>query len=144
MMELIKILGKKSIVEYLEDLSARIEHNKKEIIISREELEENKRKGKQFIERCNSWRKSYEALPWYVRLFKFIPCFRKRIEIWSYEYMSFDELDFLNRGMGIDEIENIYHRKILENDKYILGIRRRIEMHEAEMKKCIIEKEEIH
>lgn len=144
MMELIKILGEKSIVEYFEDLSTRLEHNKKEIVVCREELEENKRKGKQFIERCNSWRKSYEALPWYVRLFKFIPCFRKRIENWSYEYMSFDELDFLNRGMGIDEIEDIYRRKIRENDKYILDIRRRIEMHEEEMKKCISEKEEMH
>ena len=144
MMELIRILGKKSIMEYLEDLSTRIEHYEKEMHICREEMEENKRKGKQFIERCNSWRRSYEALPWYVRLFKFISCFRKRIENWSYEYMSFDELDFLNRGMEIDEIEDIYRRKIQENDKYILGIRRRIETHEKEMKKCIIEKEEMH
>lgn len=144
MMELIKILGKKSIVEYLEDLSTRIEHNKKNIIICSEEIEENKQKGKKFIERRNSWRKSYEELPWYIRLFKFIPCLRKRIEAWSYEYMSFDELDFLNRGMGIDEIEDIYHRKIQENDECIQSIWRKIEMREKEMKKCINEKEEMH
>ena len=144
MMELVKILGQKGIAEYLEDLSTQIEHNEKEINICREEMEGNKQKGKQLIERCNSWRKSYEELPWYIRLFKFITCFRRKIEAWSYEYMSFDELNFLNRGIRIDEIENTYHRKIQKNDECIQGIRRRIEMYEKEMKKCIDEKEEVH
>lgn len=66
MTEVVKILGKKSIAEYLEDLSSRIEHVKKKKCLFREEEEENKQKGKQFIERCNEWRKSYEQLPWYI------------------------------------------------------------------------------
>lgn len=143
-MEVVSILGKKSIVEYLEDLSNQIERNEKEICLLQEKEEKNKQKGQQLIERCTSWRNSYEDLPWYIRLFKFIPYFKKKIEAWSYEYMSFDELDFLKRGMTIDEIEDIYHEKIQKNDECIQNIRQGIEMHKEEMKKYEKAKKEMH
>lgn len=143
MLDLSKTYGTTNISEYLRELSSRIEHDQMEIGLLQEQEGRSKEKGQQLIERCNSWRRSYEQLPAYIRLFKFIPFFRKRIEAWSFEYTSYDELDFLNRGMEIDEIEEIYHRKIQENDACIQNIRCRIEKQKEEMNKRMIEKEKI-
>lgn len=144
MTEIKSFLGNKTTAEYFDDLASRINHIKEETYLLKAKAEENIQKGKKFIGRCNEWRKSYDKLPWYIRLLKFIPYFRKRIEAWSYEYMDFDELDFLVRGMKIDEIEAIYHRKIQENDQCIQNIWREIEIKKVELEKYINEDEEMH
>ena len=65
------------------------------------------------------WRQSYTALPWYVKTLQFLPFFKKKLKAWSYDNMAYDELNFLQRGMTIDEIEEKYYNFIAENDTTI-------------------------
>lgn len=69
-----------------------------------------------FLNRMQEWRKGYEQLPWYVRLFKKFSFFRRRIQMWSFSFINEAELSFLRRDMSIDEIEKIYMQKICDND----------------------------
>ena len=60
--------------------------------------------------------KSYQQLPWYVRLLKKLFCFKSRIQRWSFSFVNEAELLFLRRDMSIDEIEKVYMQKICDND----------------------------
>lgn len=74
---------------------------------------------KRLQERCEEWRQSYNHLPWYIRLFRIIPVFHNRILTWSYTFMKSEEvspIEFLKRGMSINQIEEAYRHQIDMND----------------------------
>lgn len=117
LMENIKnILGKDSYASYVHRLKECIqtkECDKQNIL---DKITKVKTASKQYLDRCVAWRNSYDNLPWYVKLLKFLPSFRNRILMWSFSFMTDDELVFLKRDMKIDEIEQKYREKINEND----------------------------
>ena len=88
------------------------EKEKRNILVS---IEDIKNKNEQYLTRYCELRDSYEKLPWYVRLLKFLSPFRNKILVWSFSTIKDKELKFLKRGMGIEEIENIYHEMISKN-----------------------------
>lgn len=92
--------------------------------------------GEKLIRRNKEWRILYDKLPWYVRLLKIIPYFKKKIIAWSYQNMNYDELDFLDRGMDIDEIENRYYIKIKENDANLREVINKLLLLKAEKEEC--------
>lgn len=109
-------IGSYTTGEYLLNLNDKIEEKEKHIQEKADKEHEYKSIGNKLKERNNEWRGLYNKLPWYVRIFKFVPAFKRKITVWSYNNMKYDELDFLERGMEIDEIEQIYLLKIKEND----------------------------
>lgn len=100
----------------------------------KDRIEEN---SKKMLERCKEWRNLYNDLPWYVRFLKFIPSFNKKIRAWSYQNMNHNELEFLNREMTIDEIEEVYYQKIKENDMSFEEMRKVVDLLEKDKQKCI-------
>lgn len=125
-----KIIGKQSCSHYINKLKVEVKDREKQINEINGIILEYKKKGKHMIVRRNEWRKSYNSLPWYVRLLKFI--FKKKIEKWSYENMQYEELNFLKRGMRIDEIEKRYHQQIEANDESIKSIQNKLKSVKAE------------
>lgn len=87
-------------------------------------ISETKNLSKQYNARREEWRKGYRILPWYVRLLKFIPCFKNRIDSWSYSFILDDELEYLKRSMSIDQVESIYFSKIDEDDFKIINYKK--------------------
>lgn len=114
-----QILGEKTYNEYVHELEEKIANLEEQIAYHVEQNYRLKQNGEQLINRCVEWRASYNALPWIVRFLQFIPYFKKKIKNWSYQNVTYDELEFLERGMDIEEIENIYHQLITENDEGI-------------------------
>lgn len=141
--ELLKIeQNRKECIECLEKVRAQIDnHTTGEYIsqlqnkilcvneqIRKLEKEENiyRHDGERLNNRNKEWRSLYNKLPWYVRLLKFIPYFKKKIVAWSCQNVNYDEIEYLYRGMDIDEIENIYYIKIRENDEKLKKIKNEI------------------
>ena len=127
-----EILGDQSCSEYIFWLHNQVENNNCRILECKKKEKEIERQGANLIKRCTEWRESYNELPWYVRLFKFVPAFKQKITIWTYKNMQYDELEFLSRDMNIDEIEEKYLQKIKENDRELVTVKNEISSLEAE------------
>ena len=112
-----KILGEDSYGTYVSKLQTDKQEKEKEKKNIQQNIEDIKNKNQRYLGRCNEWRDSYNKLSWYVRLIKFLPYFRNKISAWSFSFIDNEELRFLRRDMKMEEIENIYHRMITENDK---------------------------
>lgn len=116
MEEVKSIIGDETCLEYILNLERKVENVEQELnrfVIQKEQV---RQKGKELRNRQKEWRQSYDMLPWYVRLFQFLPCFKRKIIAWSFDFMVYEELNFLNRSMSIDEIEEKYYQCIQEND----------------------------
>lgn len=114
--EVKSIIGDETCLEYILNLERKVENVEQELnrlVIQKEQV---RQKGKELRNRQKEWRQSYDMLPWYVRLFQFLPCFKRKIIAWSFDFMVYEELNFLNRSMSIDEIEEKYYQCIQEND----------------------------
>lgn len=117
-----QILGDRTSGEYLQQLDLKIrniEAELQELYLKKKEIEAS---GKQFIDRRNEWRSLYNELPWYMRVLRFIPCFKRRLFQWSYDNMKYEELEFMTRGMTVFEIEDAYNNKILLNDQIYIKV----------------------
>lgn len=68
-----------------------------------------------------------------------MPCFRNKILAWSFSFIKDEELGFLKRDMKIEEIENIYHRMIADNDNVIVSLTDHVKVTEKEIN-YIVEK----
>lgn len=110
------IFGKLSAKEYINNLNQKLKKLDGEIEKLKNKEKEIKTESERLIERRKGWRQLYDLLPWYVRLFKFLPCFKRKIFEWSFDNIKDDELNFLKRGMGIDEIEDKYYKLVEQND----------------------------
>lgn len=110
------ILGQLSAKEYINNLNQKLEKLDEEIEKVENKERQIKADSERLIERRKEWRKLYNLLPWYVRLFKFLPCFRRKIFEWSFENIKEDELNLLKRGMDIGEIEDKYYKLVEQND----------------------------
>lgn len=127
------ILGEDSYETYVNRLQTykhEKENQKKEI---QKEIGYIKNQNQKYLDRCSEWRNSYKKISWYVRLFKFLPNFRNKIYVWSFSFIEDEELGFLRRDMKIQEIENIYHRMIAENDNEIVKLTNRRNIIEKEI-----------
>lgn len=143
--EIVKVhTGNQTIGAYITWLKNKISDINIQIQLLREKEKLYQDYGKRFINRSREWRILYDGLPWYVRWLKFIPYFKKKIISWSYQNMNYDELDFLERGMEIDEIENRYYTKIIENDEKIRSLKNKIIQIEKEEEKYNEEEKEIY
>ena len=114
--QLKNILGQLSAKEYINNLNQKLEKLNKEIEKLENKEKEIKTDSERLIERRKEWRKLYNLLPWYVRLFKVLPCFKRKIFEWSFDNIKDEELNFLKRGMTIDEIEDKYYKLVEQND----------------------------
>ncbi len=83
------------------------------------QLEERK---EEYTERFNLWNEAYYKLPWFVRVLKFLPIFRRRISNFIFGFMEDSELAFLDRSMSFDEIIDNYKKQIESMDKEIPNI----------------------
>ena len=110
------ILGQLSAKEYINNLNQKLEKLDEEIEKVENKERQIKADSERLIERRKEWRQLYNLLPWYVRLFKFLPCFRRKIFEWSFENIKEDELNLLKRGMDIGEIEDKYYKLVEQND----------------------------
>lgn len=110
------IFGKLSAKEYINNLNQKLKKLDGEIEKLKNKEKEIKTESERLIKRRKGWRQLYDLLPWYVRLFKFLPCFKRKIFEWSFDNIKDDELNFLKRGMGIDEIEDKYYKLVEQND----------------------------
>lgn len=110
------IFGELSAKEYIDDLKQKLKKIDEELGKLKNKEKEIKADSERLIERRKKWRQLYNLLPWYVRLFKFLPCFKRKIYEWSFDNIKNDELNFLKRGMSIDEIEEQYYKLVEQND----------------------------
>lgn len=110
------ILGQLSAKEYINNLNQKLEKSDEEIEKIENKERERKADSERLIERRKEWRQLYNLLPWYVKLFKFLPCFKRKMFEWSFDNIKEDELNFLKRGMGIVEIEDKYYKLVEQND----------------------------
>ena len=110
------IFGELSAKEYIDDLKQKLKKIDEELGKLKNKEKEIKADSERLIERRKKWRQLYNLLPWYVRLFKFLPCFKRKIYEWSLDNIKNDELNFLKRGMSIDEIEEQYYKLVEQND----------------------------
>lgn len=110
------IIGNASCLEYISNLEERLEEVGNELHELMELKERIKQRGDKLINRKKEWRSSYDSLPWYVRMLKFLPYFKRKITAWIADFIGYEELEFLNRFMNIDEIEEKYYQCIEEND----------------------------
>lgn len=133
-MEEIKgIIGKNSYETYICQLESAIQNLEKKKDRILEDLDDA-RKGKDLcLDRCIEWRNSYSKLPWYIRLLKFLPCFRNKISIWKLSFIKEEELHYLKSDMKIEEIESIYHQMIIENENKIVKLKDGIKVIDIEM-----------
>lgn len=113
------IIGNENCFNYLNRIKQEIEKNDQEINVLLTKIMQQKTHGNILKNRRIQWRQSYTALPWYVKTLQFLPFFKKKLKAWSYDNMAYDELNFLQRGMTIDEIEEKYYNFIAENDTTI-------------------------
>lgn len=113
------IIGNENCFNYLNRIKQEIEKNDQEINVLLTKIMQQKTHGNILKNRRIQWRQSYTALPWYVKTLQFLPFFKKKLKAWSYDNMTYDELNFLQRGMTIDEIEEKYYNFIAENDTTI-------------------------
>lgn len=117
-----KIIGQDSYGKYENDLMELINRLEEERQTITHRIQETKEFNQKYVRRCTEWRTSYDSLPWYVRLFRFLPVFKNRLTAWSFSFMQDDEISFLKRDMKIDEIERIYQKKIINNDEIIMQL----------------------
>lgn len=110
-------IGNNTTGEYISRLKEQIFDLSQKIEVQEDKIDACKLNGEKLKSRSKEWRELYNKLPWYVRLLKFIPYFKKRIISWSHQNMNYEELNFLNRGMDIVEIESRYNQRISENDQ---------------------------
>lgn len=87
---------------------------------TKEEQFDDKRKN--FKARYRKWNEEYHRLPWYIRLFKFFPMFKRRISNFIFGYMLDSELTYLHRSMDFDSIIREYKNQICILDKEIFDI----------------------
>lgn len=114
--EVKNIIGAETCSEYISNLERKVQDVEQEINRLALQKEQAKQRGEELKNRQKEWRQSYDSLPWYIRLFKFLPCFKKKITAWSFDFMAYEELSFLNRSMSIEEIEEKYYQCIEDND----------------------------
>lgn len=138
------IVGGYTTGEYILRLKAKILNFNEQIRQLEDERNAYKLDGERLLRRSKEWRISYAKLSWYVRALKFIPYFKKKIIAWSYQNMNQDELDFLDRGMDIDEIENRYYRKIEENDARFKRVEKELLLRKGEKRNYTEQNERIH
>lgn len=81
-----------------------------EALHSKEQRLKQKRNG--YFERFKLWNSQYYSLPWYVRLFKFLRIFKRRISNFIFSFMEEEELSFLNRSMSFDLLIDSYKKQI--------------------------------
>ncbi len=112
MKEMQDILGNKNYISYCDELKDDFLSLQQDLESVKSEIVSLRQSAHRYAQRYNEWRNSYNSLPRYVRLFKFLPAFKSRISSWSYSFIHDDELAFLNRNMRIDEIESVYREKI--------------------------------
>lgn len=138
-----QILGEKTYNEYVHELDDKIASLEEEIVYYVAETYRLKQNGEHLINRCAEWRTSYNGLPWIVRVLQFIPYFKKKVRNWSYQNVTYDELEFLKRGMNIEEIETIYHQLMSENDDEIKSANNKIHCLKNVKEDIIRKKQEI-
>lgn len=116
------IIGAETCLEYMLGLERKIENVEQECGRLALQKEQVRQRGEDLKNRKKEWRQSYDSLPWYIRLLKFCPWFNKKIRAWSFDFITYEELNFLNRSMSIEEIEEKYYQCIEENDVDYLKI----------------------
>lgn len=121
------ILGNESYAQYLSDLLAQIDSAEGKISANREVIENAKKQNGLFLDRKKEWQDSYDKLPWWIRLLKFLPFAKKRILNWSFSFVQEWELEFLKRNMSITQIQEKYMSMIEANDMIISRKRKEIE-----------------
>lgn len=131
------LIGNQSCNQYINGLKKEVANRENLINDLNKKVTEHEKSGRNLKQRCNEWRRTYNSLPWYVRFLKFFKVFKKKIERWSYDNMQYDELDFLERGMDIDEIEDRYHKRIKSSDEALKRIRKKVNNIKAEKEKYI-------
>lgn len=122
--EVSKYLGGKKYKEYRKDIEAEIKEVNVQISSNEQKLLETKEEIRLLIDRKIEWRDLYNQLPWYMRMLKFLPCIKKRLEDWSYENVQNEELAFLKRGMNISQIQEAYKKQIDAKDDAIQALER--------------------
>ncbi|MCQ4636103.1 DEAD/DEAH box helicase [Anaerovorax odorimutans] len=113
------ILDGISYKDYIDKLVVQLTSYKEEEYRIKQEISDIKIRTKEFLDRRLKWRESYQLLPWYIRLFKFLPPFKRKLLSWSYAFMNDDELEFLKRDMTIEEVEAAYLKKVDDNDEQL-------------------------
>ena len=103
--------------KYILELENKIAYLSKKIQRLEDTINKKKEERERLIERSKEWRVLYNRLPWYVKLLKFIPYFKKKIRVWVWQNMNITEHAFLDREMGINEIEESYEIENQKNDK---------------------------
>lgn len=126
--------GGKTISEYLCVLSNRINEKKIEIDdIERKILEHNK-KIENIQNRITEWINGYKKLTWYIRLFSFVPVYKKHIINWGMKFKNDFELLNFSPINDPKSIIKIYQEDIERIDKELYLDRCRL----AEIKQEII------
>lgn len=81
-----------------------------------------------YVERCRvrmlEWRRKYQSIPLFIRLFSFFPWLRQRILTQLRAFKNPGETEFLSRDMKIEEIEDTYSQIIDESNKRINELNR--------------------
>lgn len=129
-------IGNDTIKYYKDTLNNKISKHTESIKNLDREKETLKQQSEAFLSRKIELTDSYNCLPWYVRIFKFLPFFKKKITDWSYNNIKTDELDFLKKGMTIEEITKVFQNKIDETDKKILDTISKRELQQKEIDAC--------
>lgn len=141
--EISRSIGQLSAKQYIDDFDKKLTELDENIKIMTS-INEKIRKDNEFLlARCKEWRESYNNLPWYIRVFKFLPCFKRKIYRWSFENMKEEELGYLKRGMSINEIESEIYQIIGKNDIAISENKEKISQLSGERKKVQSKKNEI-
>lgn len=98
-----------------------------------------------YANRIQEWSGAYKKLPWYVRVFSFVPIFNKRIVHWTKTYKSPAELVDLEFALTPRMVLQRYKQLIEENENSISNLKHEAEMlrrklaeHRAEMEKIQI------
>lgn len=135
--EIKKILGEDKYETYVSYLRFSIQEKEKENKDILEFIKKLKDENQRYLTRCSDWRNSYEKLPWYVRLLKFIPSFRNKILAWTYSFIKDEELGFLSRDMTVEDIESTYRQMIKDNDKKIVKLENNSKVIEKEISQIV-------
>ena len=105
-----------------------------------------------YANRVQEWSGAYKKLPWYVRVFSFVPIFHKQIVHWTKTYKTPAELVDLEFAITPQMVIQRYKQLIEENKNNISNLKRKVEKlrgkleeHNVEIKKIqkILENYEI-
>lgn len=139
--KIFNVVGDQTISSYMQKLSLEMERLEMLVQKARETVAYFRENGEALKLRCLEWQKSYAGLPWYVRWFKFIPYFKRRIVNWTCLQMREEELSFLSYEMNIDEIVNAFCKKIEKNNVSLKKSKKELQNAQGDWSKVIEKKQ---